>query len=45
MLAEPATKRLIEPAEVAEPAAFLCAPEVSFINGASLTMDGGWMAR
>ena len=41
MLTSPAIKRLIEPEEVAEVAAFLCAPEASFINGASLTMDGG----
>ncbi|HZY64980.1 MAG TPA: 3-hydroxybutyrate dehydrogenase [Rubrobacteraceae bacterium] len=45
MLTEPAIKRLIEPEEVAEFAAFLCSPEASFINGASLTMDGGWTAR
>ena len=45
MLTEPAVKRLIEPEEVAEMAAFLCSPEASFINGASLTMDGGWSAR
>ena len=45
MLTEPAIKRLIEPAEVAEFAAFLCSPEASFVNGASLTMDGGWTAR
>jgi 3-hydroxybutyrate dehydrogenase len=45
MLTEPAIKRLIEPEEVAELAAFLCAPEASFINGASLVMDGGWTAR
>ena len=41
MLTGPAIKRLIEPEEVAEVASFLCAPEASFINGASLTMDGG----
>jgi len=45
MLAEPAIKRLIEPEEVAEMVAYLCAPEASFINGASLTIDGGWTAR
>lgn len=45
MLTEPAIKRLIEPEEVAEVAAFLCSPEASFMNGASLTMDGGWTAR
>jgi 3-hydroxybutyrate dehydrogenase len=41
MLTGPAIKRLIEPEEVAEVAAFLCAPEASFINDASLTIDGG----
>jgi 3-hydroxybutyrate dehydrogenase len=45
MLTGPAIKRLVEPEEVAEVAAFLCAPEASFINGASLTMDGGATAR
>ena len=45
MLTEPAIKRLIEPEEVAELAAFLCTPEASFINGASLVMDGGATAH
>jgi 3-hydroxybutyrate dehydrogenase len=45
MLTEPAIKRLIEPEEVAEFAAFLCTPEASFINGASLVMDGGATAH
>src|SRR5215216_5826815 len=45
MLTEPAIKRLIEPKEVAELAAYLCAPESSFINGASLVMDGGATAH
>jgi 3-hydroxybutyrate dehydrogenase len=45
MLTEPAIKRLIEPEEVAEVAAFLCSKEASFINGASIVMDGGWTAR
>jgi 3-hydroxybutyrate dehydrogenase len=45
MLTEPAIKRLIEPEEVAEFAAFLCAPEASFINGASLVVDGGATAH
>ncbi len=44
MLADTAIKRLVEPEEVAELVTFLCAPEASFINGASLTMDGGWTA-
>jgi 3-hydroxybutyrate dehydrogenase len=45
MLTEPAIKRLIEPHEVAELAAFLCAPEASFINGSSIVMDGGATAH
>jgi 3-hydroxybutyrate dehydrogenase len=45
MLAQSAIKRLIEPAEVAELAAYLCSPEGSYINGASLPIDGGWTAR
>jgi 3-hydroxybutyrate dehydrogenase len=45
MLTEPAIKRLIEPDEVADLAAYLCTPSAGFINGASLTMDGGWSAR
>jgi 3-hydroxybutyrate dehydrogenase len=45
MLTEPAIKRLIEPEEVAELAAYLCSPAAAFINGASLVMDGGWTAR
>jgi 3-hydroxybutyrate dehydrogenase len=45
MLTEPAIKRLIEPEEVAEVAAFLCTPQASFVNGASIVMDGGWTAR
>ena len=45
MLAPAAIKRLIEPTEVAELAAYLCAPQGSFITGASLPMDGGWTAH
>jgi 3-hydroxybutyrate dehydrogenase len=45
MLTEPAIKRLVEPEEVAELVTYLCSAEASFINGASLTMDGGWSAR
>jgi 3-hydroxybutyrate dehydrogenase len=45
MLTEPAIKRLIEPAEVAELAAFLCSAPASFANGASYVLDGGWSAR
>jgi len=45
MLTEPAIKRLIEPAEVAELAVFLCSEAASFANGASWVLDGGWTAR
>ncbi len=45
MLAPAAIKRLIEPAEVAELAAYLCSEPASFITGSSFTMDGGWTAH
>jgi 3-hydroxybutyrate dehydrogenase len=45
MLTEPAIKRLIEPAEVAELVAYLCSPVASFANGSSWVLDGGWSAR
>ena len=45
MLTEPAVKRLIEPSEVAELAAYLCSAPASFANGASWVLDGGWSAR
>jgi len=45
MLEPVAIKRLIEPAEVAELVAYLCAPEASFITGESIMMDGGWSAH
>ena len=45
MLTEPAIKRLIEPAEVAELVAFLCSGPASFANGSSWVLDGGWSAR
>src|SRR5215469_12107606 len=45
MLTEPAVKRLIEPEEVADLAVYLCGPQMSFTNGSSLVMDGGWTAR
>jgi 3-hydroxybutyrate dehydrogenase len=45
MLTEPAIKRLVEPAEVADMAVYLCGPQTSFANGASFVLDGGWTAR
>jgi 3-hydroxybutyrate dehydrogenase len=45
MLAKAAIKRLIEPEEVAELMAYLCAPPASLITGASVTIDGGWTAH
>jgi 3-hydroxybutyrate dehydrogenase len=45
MLTAPAIKRLIEPAEVAELAAYLCSDAASYANGSSFVLDGGWSAR
>lgn len=45
MLTEPAVKRLVEPAEVADLAVFLCGPQMAFANGSSFMLDGGWTAR
>lgn len=45
MLVEPAIKRLVEPAEVAELVAYLCSDAAAFINGSSLSIDGDWTAR
>jgi 3-hydroxybutyrate dehydrogenase len=44
MLTRTAVKRLAEPSEVAELAVYLCSSEASYINGASLPVDGGWTA-
>ncbi|MFF3816653.1 3-hydroxybutyrate dehydrogenase [Streptomyces bluensis] len=45
LLTDSAVKRLIEPQEVAEAVAYLCAPQASFVTGTSLVMDGGWTAH
>jgi len=45
MLEPAAVKRLIEPAEVADFAAYLCGESAGVITGAALTMDLGWTAR
>jgi 3-hydroxybutyrate dehydrogenase len=45
MLERSAVKRLLEPAEVAELAAFLCGPASASISGRSFAVDGGWTAH
>ncbi|MBT9256971.1 3-hydroxybutyrate dehydrogenase [Phycicoccus sp. MAQZ13P-2] len=45
MLEPVAVKRLVEPAEVAELALFLCGPASASVNGSAFTMDGGWTAH
>ncbi|WP_329396580.1 3-hydroxybutyrate dehydrogenase [Streptomyces melanogenes] len=45
LLKDSALKRLVEPDEVAEAVAYLCAPHASFITGTSLALDGGWTAH
>ncbi|MGP4015440.1 3-hydroxybutyrate dehydrogenase [Saccharopolyspora sp. 5N708] len=45
LLARTPIKRLVEPAEVAELAVWLCGPGTTSITGASFPMDGGWTAN
>jgi 3-hydroxybutyrate dehydrogenase len=45
MLSPVAVKRLVEPAEVAALALFLCGPAAASVTGSSFSMDGGWTAR
>ncbi|MFD4596586.1 3-hydroxybutyrate dehydrogenase [Streptomyces sp. NPDC058464] len=45
LLTDSAVKRLVEPEEVAEAVAYLCAPQASFVTGTSLVLDGGWTAH
>ena len=45
MLTETAIKRLVEPDEVAELVSWVVSDAAAYVNGASLTMDGGWTAR
>lgn len=44
MLAPAAIKRLVEPEEVAELAAFLCSDAASAMSGAAIPIDAGWTA-
>ena len=45
MLDRAAIKQLIEPEQVAELLAYLCAPPAALITGSSVTIDGGWTAH
>lgn len=45
MLVESAIKRLLEPAEVADLALWLCGTTSTSVTGSSYVMDGGWSAR
>jgi 3-hydroxybutyrate dehydrogenase len=45
MLDRTAIKRLLEPAEVAAAALWLCSPQTGYITGTSLPLDGGWTAH
>lgn len=45
ILEHAAVKRLIEPEEVADFAAYLCSPSGGVFTGVALTMDLGWTAR
>jgi 3-hydroxybutyrate dehydrogenase len=45
LLSEAAIKRLVEPDDIADLAAWLCGPSAAMVTGASYTMDGGWSAR
>ncbi|WP_106849766.1 3-hydroxybutyrate dehydrogenase [Blastococcus sp. Marseille-P5729] len=45
MLQRPAIKRLLEPAEVAELAIYLCSPVADCITGSSYRLDGGWVSN
>ncbi|MGY6019041.1 3-hydroxybutyrate dehydrogenase [Streptomyces spinosirectus] len=40
-----AIKRLIEPAEVAEAALWLCTASTGYLTGSSIPLDGGWTAH
>jgi 3-hydroxybutyrate dehydrogenase len=45
ILAPHALKRLLEPSEVAEVAAFLLGPSGGGFTGAAVPLDCGWTAR
>ncbi len=37
--------RIGEPQEIADAVIFLCSDNASYINGTSLAVDGGWLAK
>ena len=45
LLARTPIKRLVEPAEVADLAVWLCGPGTTSITGSSFPIDGGWTAH
>ena len=45
ILGPAAVKRLVEPSEIAELAAFLCSDAAASMSGAAIPIDGGWTAR
>jgi len=44
MLKPLSIKKLIESAEIAQLAAYLCRPEASVMSGSPIMIDGGWTA-
>lgn len=45
LLAAQPTKEFVTPEQVAAFASFLCSPAAAQINGADLSIDGGWTAQ
>ncbi|MBE9604447.1 3-hydroxybutyrate dehydrogenase [Acetobacteraceae bacterium H6797] len=45
LLAKQPTKKWVEVTEVARMALYLCGPDSGSVNGAALSIDGGWMAQ
>lgn len=45
ILAKSPIKRLLEPDEVAAAVAYMIGPDAGVMNGASLSLDGGWTAQ
>ena len=37
--------RWYDPAEIAGTVSFLCVPAPTYVTGAALNVDGGWLAR